>query len=161
MTDLSITFDPVKLQRLFAKLDASTARATLRPPLTRGLADLQRDLATYPAPSRKKQPAKSRAQRIKQIMLAKEGKIPYRRTGDLGRSWTSEISETTGGLRGTLGNAVRSRETGEQYGPLVQGAGWQAGYHADTWHTDQVVVDRHKDGILREIGEAIEDALGG
>ena len=160
MAELSIKFDQTKVNQLFARLDAATAKATIRPALERGLGTLQADLATYPAPSRKPQPPKSRAQRIKQIMLAKEGKIPYRRTGDLGRSWTTEVSETADGIRGTVGNAVKSRDTGFSYGPLVQGADTQAAYHADNWHTEAMVLGRQQDGILREVGEAIADALG-
>ena len=160
MAELSIKFDQAQIDRLFARLDAATAKATIRPPVERGLGTLQADLATYPAPSPKRQPPKSRAQRIKQILLAKEGKIPYRRTGDLGRSWTTDVTETADGLRGTVGNAVKSRETGFSYGPLVQGDGTQAAYHADNWHTEAMVLGRQQDGILREVGEAIADALG-
>ena len=163
MADLSLSIDPTSIARLFAKLDRATATATLRVPMTAALATLHRDLATYPPQSRKRQPAHSRKQQIKQIMLAKEGKIPYQRTGDLGRSWTSEVSATEGGLEGRLGNAVASRETGKHYGPLVEGGpGEQAEYFVgSSWPTVNTVLQRHEAAIVESFANAIERALGG
>lgn len=153
MANLSIEFDRDDLARLLKRLGRARALDTLRGPMTRGLARLQRDLASYPPPSRKPQPAKSRRQQIKQIMLAKEGKIPYRRTGQLGRAWTAVIDDGGDGLEGVVGNAT-------SYGPLVQGDAEQAGYHRGVWQTDQDVLERHRAGIIDDFADELDRALG-
>jgi hypothetical protein len=152
-TELTIVVDRASMDALFARLDRAAAMQTLVPPMTRAVAGIQRDIATYPAPTHYPQPPKSRAQQIKQIMLAKEGKIPYRRTGHLGRSWTTNVQQSATGVTGTVGNKMA-------YGPLVQGEGTQAIYHQGNWSTDQQVFNRQKDAVMRGFTEAIRDALG-
>lgn len=160
MAMLTITLDPASVEHLVGKLGRATALATLVPPMQRALARLHDTLATYPSPSRTAQPARSRKQRIKQILLGKEGKIPYRRTGDLGRSWTSEVTTSEGGLEGALGNSVRSREDGRHYGPLVEGSpGVQSSYHAGTWPTIDAALRQHEAAIVDDFANAIDRAL--
>jgi hypothetical protein len=126
--------------------------------MVRSTERLARDLATYPPASHRPQPPRNRKQQIKLIMLAKEGKIPYRRTGNLGRAWTTDVSETTGGLEGTVGNSVVSPE-GTRYGPLVEGASTQTEYHRGTWQTDQMAIDRNAGAITDDFADAIARAL--
>lgn len=157
--NFTIELDKGDLSRLFRRLGRVLAMDTLRAPMTRSVERLRRDLADYPPPARKRQPAKSRKQQIKQIMLAKEGKIPYRRTGNLGRSWTTKVDEQGDGIEGTVGNAVRSPE-GTRYGPLVQGESTQASYHQDSWGTDQEALNKNRDAIIDDFRDAIDKALG-
>jgi|GEM_PF-5148198 len=100
--------------------------------------------AEYPEPSRKPLPKiyqrvnakgvsylskfKSQKQQVKVIMLAKEGKIPYRRTGLLGKSMTSSISSVT------LESVTIQVGTNVPYGPQVMGEN-QNPYFRGTWMT--------------------------
>ena len=149
---LAYKLDPDDVARLVKRLGRVKAVDALRDPMERSTARLQKDLADYPPPSHRPQPAKSRKQQIKQIMLAKEGKIPYRRTGKLGQRWTTEIEETARTYQGRVGNTT-------VYGPLVQSASDQAGYHRGTWQTDEMVIDRNRKDIVDDFADAIDDAL--
>lgn len=101
-----------------------------RKPMTQSLALLVDDIAEYPAP-----PPNS----------------SYRRTGNLGRAWTSaqyEIDVNAGGATGVIGNAVRDRR-GRSYGPYVQSAEQQASVHQGRWQTDEQVATRNTPAIER------------
>jgi hypothetical protein len=155
MGDLSFSVDPESMRRLFATLDRVTAVATLNPPMQRSLARMQHDLQVYPAASRKPQPFKSDKQRRFVMALIREGKVPYRRTGNLGRKWTTHVSTSSNGIEGTVGNNT-------DYGPYVQSASGQAAYHQGTWNnTDLAVFNRNHAGIERDFLTAIERALEG
>lgn len=71
---------------------------------------------------------KSQAQQGKVFSMINAGSIPYTRTGLLGRSITSAISDLTGeSVTVTIGTAVK-------YAPLVIGDGTQQdAYHKDWW----------------------------
>ena len=162
MASLSLEIDRASLTALFRKLGGAASAQVLRPPLERALKQVADDLAHYPAPTRKKQPAKSRRQQIKQVLLAKEGKIPYRRTQRLAKGWRQAPRVSAQGtnrsaarLEGTLRNTVA-------YGPLVQGDAdtEQAAYHHGVWDTTFDVLSRRHAGILDDFHHAIDDALG-
>lgn len=154
MADLSFTVDQQSLRRLFAQLDHATATATLEPPMQRSLARMQHDLQVYPSPAKRPQPFKSDKQRKFVFAMIKEGKIPYKRTGNLGRAWTAHVTAQSGGLEGTLGNNT-------SYAPLVQGQGRQAAAHQGVWNTDSQVFERHRSAIERDFQSTIEKALAG
>jgi hypothetical protein len=107
-----------------------------------------------PPPERKPQPFKSDKQRRFVMAALSRGEIPYKRTGNLGRKWTSHISTSTNGLEGTVGNNV-------PYAPFVQSASGQSAYHQGVWSTDLQVFDRHHAAIERDFLTAIERALAG
>jgi hypothetical protein len=79
------------------------------------------------------------------FVLSKEGKIPYQRTGLLGRSITSAISDLTGeSVTVTIGTAVKSA-------PLVIGDDdQQSHYHKDHWWQLHKVMDENSDMIQEE-----------
>jgi len=75
----------------------------------------------------------------------------YRRTGTLGRLWTSStpsISIAGSVLNARLGNAT-------PYGPYVQDPDRQAKVHRGRWQTTDDVVDKHAgviEPLLKEVG---------
>lgn len=106
------------------KLDGLDRPEVFRRPMTEGTAHLQRAIAKYPPQVSRPQPFKSDKQRRYFFAALRRGeiKVPYRRTGTLGRRWTTEVSPD--GRRGVVGNNT-------PYGPLVQGdASQQVRYHA-------------------------------
>ena len=103
----------------------------LRPPMVRSVARLISDLASYPPA-----PPTSR----------------YRRTGTLGRRWTSETRVTSDSLRGEIGNNT-------SYGPFVQSSEDQAHMHVGRWQTDQQVADDNEATIVSDFERAIRAAL--
>ena len=82
----------------------------------------------------------------------------YRRTGTLGRLWTTavrevyEISHSVWG--GRVGNAV-------PYGPYVQDPDRQAPWHADRWKTTDDVIEENEQAIaallLQAGGNIVEE----
>ena len=124
---ISITVDDNNAARDITQLGTTTG---WRKPMTQSLALLHDDIAEYPSP-----PVGS----------------TYRRTGNLGRLWTSaqyEIDVDTGGATGVIGNAVRDRR-GRAYGPYVQSAEQQASVHVGRWQTDEQVAERNTAAIVR------------
>jgi hypothetical protein len=101
------------------------------------LAILHDEMARYPAP-----PANSR----------------YRRTGTLGRTWSSRVSLTSGGVEGELGNNARSPR-GRIYGPYVQDHERQARWHVGRWQTDRQVADRNEGRIIGIFERMAEEVL--
>lgn len=89
-------------------------------------AAIQTRLAPYPAPSRRRQPPRSAAQRRAVFALIAAGQIPYKRTGQLGHRWN--IRPTT------LGAILENRR---DKAALVYGrrhrSSDQARYHRGTW----------------------------
>lgn len=157
MPDLTISIEPRGLAELVAKFGRVTSLQVLRVPMTQGLALLHNDLATYPTASHNPQPFKSERSRRWFFAALRDGRltVPYRRTGNLGRSWTSEISEGADSLLGVVGN-VRS------YAPWVQSADQRSSYFEGSgWVTDEQAFNRRKDQIVNMFTEAIDKALAG
>lgn len=90
---------------------------------------LEQNLQRYPAVRRRKQPFKTAKQRRFFFAALADGRIrvPYQRTGNLGRSWRAGVVMTGGGLTITVGNTTA-------YAPYVQGS-QQSGYHRGNWQT--------------------------
>ena len=103
----------------------------LRAPMQRAVHRLQAAMASYP-PQR---PGSS-----------------YRRTGTLGRRWTTRISESGQGITGTVGNNTA-------YGPFVQSEMFQASVHRGRWQTDQQILEQQQAAIVADFERVIEDAL--
>ena len=119
------------IDALFRKLDNAAAISTLRPPMQRDVYRLQAGMAKYPA--------------------ARAGSS-YVRTGTLGRRWTTKITESNGGLIGTVGNNTK-------YGPWVQSSAFQARMHQGRWQTDADVAKKEEAAIVRDFEQAIQGAL--
>ena len=128
----TITLDGA--DRLLAALDhePQIAAPILRTATERALLRLVKPLATYP-------PAQG----------------TYRRTGTLGRLWTSaqpEFTSNASGFEGSLGNTT-------PYGPFVQGSHdeepHQAWMHKDTWKTVDDVAKANEGAIQGEYEAAL------
>lgn len=119
------------IDALFRKLDSAAAIATLRPPMQRGVFRLHAGMAKYPA---------------------QRAGSSYRRTGTLGRRWTSVVTESANGLVGTVGNNT-------SYGPWVQSSMFQAAVHQGRWQTDQDVATKETPAIIADFEQAIGAAL--
>lgn len=104
----------------------------LRPPMQRAVARLQTAMAHYP-PQR--------------------AGSAYRRTGTLGRRWTTRITDSASGLEGKVGNNTA-------YGPFVQSEIFQASVHRGRWQTDQQVMDDQQASIVADFERAIQAVLG-
>ena len=118
---------------LYRKLDRAAAIETLRPPMQRAVLGLQAGMAKYPP--------------------AVPGSA-YRRTGTLGRTWTSRVTPTGDGLEGRVGNVT-------VYAPAVQSALEQAAVHRGRWQTDESEIERQQSMIEADFQDAIDRALGG
>lgn len=122
------------IEELFRKLSNATAVQTLVPPMQRAVLRLQAKLANYP-------PAPPRSR--------------YRRTGTLGRRWTTRVEPGAESVTGRVGNNT-------VYGPLVQSERFQARIHQRTgWQTDRQVIERERENIIRDFQRAIDEALRG
>jgi len=109
-----------------------------RKPMTESLALLHDGMARYPA-----QPSGSK----------------YRRTGLLGRSWTSGITTSAGGIVGTLGNNARDKR-GRGYGPYVQDDELQSARNRH-WQTDVEVMRDNETEIRQRFDRALQSAVDG
>lgn len=119
---------------LLKKLGKAQGVDVLRKPMQRGLHRLQRDMADYP-------PQRSGSS--------------YRRTGTLGRKWTSArpiVTAQRDGLRGRAGNNT-------PYGPFVQSAMFQARAHRGRWQTDERVLREALPAITRDFQAELDKAL--
>ena len=128
-TMAQITIEGV--EELQAKLGKIAARSVLKRPMQRSVYRLQRYMANYPASS---------------------ATSSYRRTGTLGRRWTTKVKETTSGLEGRIGNNT-------EYGPWVQSSRFQAGVHQGRWQTDEDSIKDNKRAITQDFQNAIDKAL--
>lgn len=117
----------------FAQGDVNVGKAMVRA-TRRGVALLRRKLAVYPGKSTGHIEFKSDKQRRFFWAALREGKIqiPYRRSGTLGRRWSTKVEATTADVVGIVGNLT-------PYAPFVQGAGKQATIHQGNWQTEQDV----------------------
>lgn len=122
------------VDELFRKLSNATAVQTLVAPTQRAVLRLQAAMADYP-------PAPPRSR--------------YRRTGTLGRRWTTRVEPGAESVTGTAGNNT-------VYGPLVQSERFQTRIHQRTgWQTDRQVIERERENIIRDFQRAIDEALRG
>lgn len=78
---------------------------------------------------------KSLKQQRKVMSLVKNGKVPYRRTGTLGKSITSTAQLSGNGVTVTVGSKLKSA-------PYVIDAERQSHYHKGTWTPIQVALQK-------------------
>ena len=127
----NVTIQIKGIDELIRKLGRAEGMKHLRAPMQRAVYRLQARMAQYPA----QRPNSS-----------------YRRTGTLGRKWTSKIEQSNGIIRGKVGNNA-------SYAPLVQSYQLQARIHRGLWQTDRYVVDTEYRTIVRDFENAISEAL--
>jgi hypothetical protein len=120
------------LQRKLNSIAGASLAQVLRPPMQRAVLLLQSDMADYP-------PQRSGSS--------------YRRTGTLGRTWTTKVENIPGGVQGKVGNVT-------EYAPLVQSEQFQSAVHRGRWtNTDEQVLRRRLAQIERMFQVAVDAAL--
>ena len=129
MSNVSIQIKGI--DELIRKLGKVEGTKHLRQPMQRAVYRLQARMAQYPA---------------------QRTNSSYRRTGTLGRKWTSKIEQGNGSITGKVGNNA-------SYAPLVQSYRFQARIHRGLWQTDRYVVDTEYRTIVRDFENAISEAL--
>jgi len=116
---------------------------------------VKRVIDVYPHHSPRPQPFVSDKQRRGFFAKLRKGEItvPYRRTDGLKHGWN--VTTSNAGLTATVGNSVK-------YGPLVQSAEKQTGYHATTgWITDREVVANERQIVLDLLAQELMRAVNG
>lgn len=76
----------------------------------------------------------------------------YRRTGTLGRRWTTRRISAPGMVGREVGNNT-------EYAPWVQSSELQAYMHRGVWQTDEDVIRREAPGIVRDVESTLAGAL--
>jgi len=128
---MSVTIQIKGIDALIQKLGKVEGTKHLRPPMQRSVYRLQARMAQYPA---------------------QRTNSSYRRTGTLGRKWTSKIEQGNGIIRGKVGNNA-------SYAPLVQSYQFQARIHRGLWQTDRYIVDTEYRTIVRDFEDTIKNTL--
>lgn len=146
---IEITIDTSDLERKLGGLDIGAMRQAIGVAVGESTKAL---IAPYPTAARKRQPFKNNAQRRAFFAKLNKGAItvPYRRTGDLGRSWIVEPKGDGAELKNTRG-----------YSELVQSAKGQSGYHKGVWTTDEEAARKMEGGgdAERIASQVVEAAL--
>lgn len=150
----AVTFELEGIERLARKFDAAGRVEVLRAPMVRSLARLEDGLKRYPEPIAPGVWAANTTPRQKRAFFAKlrAGQVSGKRTGTLGRRWTSRTYEQRSTLVGEWGNNT-------QYAPFVQDGDEQARFHRGRWLTTRHVLDNAAAAIEQDFALAIEQAL--
>lgn len=140
--------------KLFQRFDHSHVMQVLRPPMEASLLVLHNDMTDYPSPSTGKMRFKTAKQRRYFFWALSNGviQVPYVRTGKLGQSWNTRVTETGSGMAGTIG-------TNMKYAKWVQSAESQARIHQGNWLTDEQAFGKRRDEIVARFRRAIRAAL--
>jgi hypothetical protein len=147
---MSIKIDQAALQRIQKKLGTVTKFAQeARAPMQDTVDLLKEKMQTYPtkdpnAFSKTATDAQRRAYFAKMSDAQKKsGNWGYKRTGSLGRKWTTSNKQVAGGRRGEVGNNTA-------YAKYVQSFAQQQSFHRMSgWLHEDLAVRRHKDEINR------------
>lgn len=117
---------------LMARLERAASSAVLRAAMQAACNLVQREVAVYP-------PARSGS--------------TYRRTGTLGRRWTSKVSGSGTDVEGVVGNNTA-------YGPYVMDWHDQAWMHVGIWPIAQDVAGQAMGDVVGIFRDAVQAALG-
>lgn len=120
-----------KLERLSDRLDTGNPGSTVRQVLRRVVTIVQARMMVYP-PQR--------------------AGSSYRRTGTLGRTWTSDVYPEGDSLIGKVGNVTK-------YAPQVQSERFQRPMHKGRWQTDAQVIREAQPEIVREFEALSRDVV--
>lgn len=130
---MAITITITGIDDIIKRLDHAEGNEALRRAMVRSVERLRNRMADYP-------PQRSGSS--------------YRRTGTLGRRWTTRVEALSAGVRGRVGNNTR-------YGPFVQSSAFQASVHRGRWQTDQQVMERELETIEGYFREEVQRSLDG
>jgi hypothetical protein len=136
-------------------------------PMEAGCSVLIEHLGSYSRvagqPQRRRMTWKSAQQRRGFFAALNRGEIrvPYRRTGHLGRSWSFRVQRSRQETIGEIGNNASDRRTGKRYGPYVMSHESQARIHQGVWDTDKSIVDQESSRIVGIFERYIEGAIHG
>lgn len=146
----------IGLEDVLKRLGDAASPAVLAKGMHRAVAIVQKAVAVYPpASGRSMGPFKSERQRRYVMVLVSTGQIPYRRTGTLGRRWTTSVEGSGVDIVGRIGNNTT-------YGPYVMGnEGTQASYHVGTWPRAVEVAERNKGEVVNCFAVVAQEALRG
>lgn len=129
---------------------AALRRTYIRPAMQAGVHLVHSRVPDYPPPARKPYPFVSDRQRRYVMAAIRSGEItvPYRRSGQLGRSITGRVEELGGQVVGIIGTNLRAAPwvIGER---ATEHGGPQARYHQGTWWT--------LEGVVRDAYPAVVD----
>ena len=127
--DVAVRIDGVdELVQRFGNLRMQTI---LRPPMNRGLLEIQAALQEYP----EARPTSN-----------------YIRTGRLGKAWTHRVYTEPGAIYGVVGNNM-------EYAPFVQNYQFQSRVHKRRWLTDKAAVEQFRSAIVADFQRVIRRAL--
>jgi hypothetical protein len=121
----------------------------------RGLAELQEKLGRIATSSFLVSPMQGAVTLLQDEMKRyppQPARSTYRRTGTLGRRWTTKVTQTGGELQGRVGNNT-------EYGPWVQSEQFQARTHRGRWQTDERVLRDNEGRITEMFQKAVEAML--
>ena len=146
----------IGLEDVLQRLGALASPAVLSKGMHQAVAIVQKAVAVYPPASRRAHgPWKSEKQRRYVMMLVSTGQVPYKRTTQLGKSWTTSVEGSGVDIIGRVGNNT-------SYGPYVMGSeGTQASYHVGTWPRAVEVATKHKDEVIACFVTVAQEALNG
>ena len=108
----------------------------LRPPMLRGILEIQAAMQEYPAPP-------PNSQYLRGIDAKSE---------QLGKRWTHRVYTEPGSIFAAVGNNA-------SYAPYVQNYQFQASVHKRRWLTDKGAVEKYKAGIVEDFQRVIRRAL--
>jgi len=149
---MPISYKVVGLNELNKALERSAKQVDdiLRIATDKAVKYAHEQIPPYPGASGEPYPFKSRRQYLFVLLSILEGsmRVPYRRSGTLGRTITDKVQKVGRDWVGTVG-------TDTVYAPWVISVeevgsrGPQSQYHKGTWWTLQEVIKKAKDGILK------------
>lgn len=152
------------LDRLERRLGgvAALRRTYLEPTMRAGVHYVHAQVPPYPPQTHKPYPFVSERQRryVKAAIARGEITVPYRRTGQLGRSITTRVDEIGGSVVGIIGTNVEYAPWVISSEPTPDGIGPQAKYHQGNWWTLQEVVEGAFPGVVRLFERRLTDLLG-
>jgi hypothetical protein len=153
MADASIEI--VGLDELMAAVGRLAAMTVVRDAMETAVERVRTQIAIYPPPpGGYRMVWKSERQRRFFFAALRDGRIqvPYRRTGTLGRRWTTKVSGSGGDIVGEVGNVT-------VYGPFVQSQAEQAQIHQGRWRTDEQVATMMAPSIQALFEAKLEAAM--
>lgn len=139
------------LDKVIEKLAKVGKPGALRRPMTKAVAHLHDKIAKYPPSSTANSPSNGYSWYERGFGTRTRTGRAWPTSETLGRRWTHEVSAN--GKEGTVGNNA-------SYGPYVQSADQQAGFHARRgWVTDEKVAEDEADKVVKFFDDEIEDLL--
>ena len=152
--ELSIQVEGI--DRLVSKFGKLATFTNLRPAMRDSLNKVWNELARYPKPPEQGTFTGFKSDRQRRFFFAalREGliQVPYRRTGTLGRSWTTRIDVTANSIEGRIGTNII-------YAPWVQDKDRQATIHQGRWQTAQAVLENLRGWIVHRFNSQIKRLL--